>query len=216
MPRPPRVHIPGLTQHVVQRGNNRTDIFRSACDYECFLLTVREAAIRFELKIHAYALMTNHIHMMVTPSSETGLPRAMQAIGRRYVPYFNQRYARTGGLFQGRYRSVVVDDESYWITCMRYVELNPVRAGLVDIPDAYRWTSYHAHALEAPDLLLTDHAMYLRLGTAPADRARSWRAFCGQGIPDTELAEIRETIRRSRVVHPIMLPAAAESPPGQP
>jgi putative transposase len=206
MPRPPRLYIPGLTQHVVQRGNNRGDIFRSPCDYECFLYSVRDAASRFELEIHAYALMTNHVHLMVTPSASTALPKTMQAIGRRYVPYFNQRYGRTGGLFEGRYRSALIESEGHWISCMRYIELNPVRAGLVDAPNAYPWTSYRAHALETSDLLVTDHQMYLRLGSTPSERARSWRAFCEQGVPDKELAEIREAVRRTRVVNPIVLP----------
>lgn len=216
MARPRRLHIPGVTQHVIQRGNNRADIFRSPCDHECFLYAMREAAVRFEVEIHAYALMTNHVHFMITSARPTGLPRAMQAVGRRYVPYFNERYGRTGGLFEGRYRSVLVDDESYWVTCMRYVELNPVRAGLVDKPEAYRWTSYRAHALGTLDVLLCDHPMYLRLGETPGERARSWRAFCAQGIPDAELADIRDVVRRGRIVRPILLPAPPDEPARQP
>lgn len=189
----------------MQRGNNRGDIFRSSVDYECFLYTMGDAAVRFELEIHAYALMTNHVHLMVTSPRPAALAKAMQVIGGRYVPYFNERYGRTGGLFEGRYRSVLVADESYWVTCMRYIELNPVRAGLADTPEAYTWTSYRAHALGAPDDLLTEHAMYLRLGETPADRTRSWRAFCAQGIPETELREIREAVRRERVVRPVVL-----------
>lgn len=207
MARPHRLYLPGVTQHVMQRGNNRVDIFRSAHDYECFLYAMREAAIRFEVEIHAYALMTNHVHFMITAPRPTALPRAMQAVGRRYVPYFNERYGRTGGLFEGRYRSVLVDDESYWMTCMRYIELNPVRAGLVDTPEAYRWTSYRAHALEVPDILLCDHPMYLRLGETPDERARSWQAFCAQGIPDAELAEMRDIVRRGRLTGPVTLGA---------
>jgi putative transposase len=134
MPRRHRVFIEGTSHHVIQRGNNRIDIFRSPSDYKVFLSFVRKASLRYRIDVHAYVLMTNHVHLMVTPATATALPRAMQAVGRRYVPYFNERYKRTGSLFEGRYRSLVIDEESYWVTCMRYVELNPVRAGLVDRP----------------------------------------------------------------------------------
>lgn len=208
--------IPGLTQHVVQRGNNRTEIFRSAGDHEVFLYITHEAALGHRLEIHAYALMPNHVHFLVTAPAASALPAAMQAIGRRYVPHFNQRYGRTGGLFEGRYRSVLVDEESYWVNCMRYIELNPVRAGLVDTPEAYRWTSYRAHAMEAPDVLLTDHPMYLRLGETPAERSNNWRAFCAQGILDSELAELRDAVQKGRLLRGIVLPPSAPPSCDQP
>jgi len=209
MPRRLRIFIPGMTQHVIQRGNNRTDIFGSPSDYEVFACAMCEALRRYRLDLHAYVLMTNHVHLMVTPVTPTDIPAAMQAIGRRYVPYFNQRYERTGGLFEGRYRSMIVDDESYWVTCMRYIELNPVRAGLVTRPEAYRWSSYRAHGMEVRDALLTEHPMYVRLGDTSVDRCRSWRAFCAQGIPEAELTEIRQAAQTGRVLGRLILP---ESP----
>jgi putative transposase len=135
--------------------------------------------------------MPNHVHFMTTPPTSDAIPAAMQAIGRRYVPFFNRRHRRTGALFEGRYRSFVVDNERYWMTCMRYIELNPVRAGLAATAGAYRWTSYRAHALGAPDLVVADHPVYLQLGTTPAERSHSWQAFCADDIPESELSAIR-------------------------
>jgi putative transposase len=195
-----------MTQHVIQRGNNRTEMFRAPLDYEVFLLSTREACLRCGLDVHAYVFMTNHVHLMVTPATPTALPRAMQAIGRRYVPYFNDQYARTGSLFEGRYRSLIVDEESYWFTCMRYVELNPVRAGLVARPEAYRWSSYRSHAMGMTDALLTDHPMYLRLGGTPDERCRSWKAICAEPVPEADLSEIRSAVQTGYLMRGLVLP----------
>lgn len=206
MPRQPRMFISGMTQHVMQRGNNRTDMFRCPFDYGVFVHLVREASLRFAVQVHAYVLMTNHVHLMMTPPSREALSRAMQSVGRRYVRYFNDRYTRTGTLFEGRYRSVLVDAESYWITCMRYVELNPVRAGLVDHPAQYRWSSYRAHANGTPDGLLVDHPVYHGLGNTTLERCRSWTAICAQGTPLAELDELRRMIRTGQVRNKIVFP----------
>lgn len=200
MPPRLRLFIPGLTQHVIHRGNNRVEIFRCHRDYDVFLRMTYEAAVKHHLEIHAYALMPNHVHLMLTAPTAGALAKAIQAIGRRYVPFFNRRHERTGGLFEGRYRSFVIDEESYWANCMRYIELNPVRAGLVGAPEAYRWTSYRAHAMGEPSVLLTAHPLYLRLGETSAERSRSWRAFCEQGVPDTELSELRDAIQQGRIL----------------
>jgi len=157
--------------------------------------------------------MPNHVHFMITSPTAAALAAAMQTIGRRYVPYFNRRYQRTGGLFEGRYRSVLVDEECYWVTCMRYIELNPVRAGLVSTPEAYRWTSYQAHAMGLPDVLLTEHSLYLRLGETLPERSHSWRGFCAQGIPDGELLEMRDAVYRGRIFTGIV-PSATVRPGG--
>lgn len=194
-----------MTQHVMQRGNNRTDIFRCPFDYDLFVRVVGEASVRFGVEVHAYVLMTNHVHLMVTPPSGEALSRAMQAVGRRYVRYFNDRYERSGTLFEGRYRSVLVDQETYWITCMRYIELNPVRAGLVDHPAQYRWSSYRAHATGIPDRLLAEHAVYRGLGHSPPERCRSWTAICSQGTPGEELDELRRMINSGRILTKIVV-----------
>jgi len=140
--------------------------------------------------------MTTHSHLLMTPSSATAVARVMHAVGCRYVYHFNRRYTRTGGLFDGRYRSILVDSERYWFTCLRYVELNPVRAGIVDTPDKYRWSSYRAHAFGTSDPLVAPHGLYVGLGPTPNARQHAWRDACGACLPDSELEYVRETIRR--------------------
>lgn len=144
-----RLFVDGLTLHVTTRGNNKTATFRSESDYETFLWCLRFVAMKYKVLIHAYVLMSNHFHLMATPATATGLPRAMQSLGRRYVRYFNDRYDRTGTLWEGRFRSALILNERYWLTCLRYVEMNPVRAGIVGAPESYRWSSYRAHAFGA-------------------------------------------------------------------
>jgi putative transposase len=199
MARPRRIVNPQLTHHVIQRGNNRTEMFRAPSDYEVFLYALRDSGQRYEVQIHAYVCMTNHVHVMATPESGAALSDAMKAIGGRYVPYFNDRYGRTGGLFEGRYRSFPIESEAYWLTCLRYVEFNPVRAGLVTKPETYRWSSYAAHAFGEENPLLTPHPLYLALGTTPEERHLAWRAMCGVALSEEELAGIRERVNmRSR------------------
>jgi putative transposase len=197
-----RPRIIGLTQHVIQRGNNKSDIFRAADDYELFLAALIEACQLHAVTVNAYVLMTNHVHLMMTPQVADGVSRAMQAVGRRYVYYFNHVYARTGGLFEGRYRSTVIDNERYWFTCARYVELNPVRAGLVASPQDYRWSSYRAHALGVGDRVLSPHALYYALGNSPRERQEAWRALCGEALPGDQLDDIRRVLHRGTGVRP--------------
>jgi putative transposase len=194
MPRIRRLQIAGLTQHVIQRGNNRSDIFKCAGDYAVFLSVLREAAARHQLEIHSYALMTNHFHLLATPQTASALAKTMQSVGLRYVYHFNSRYARTGTLFEGRYRSVLIDTESYWFNCMRYVELNPVRAGLVSTPEAYAWSSYASNALGMPDQLIVPHTLYELLGDSPPARQQTWREICGQAFAEGQLEEIRHAV----------------------
>lgn len=204
-----RILVPGVTQHVIQRGNGRCDIFRSPADYDMFLVMLRDVLTKFSLAVHSYVLMSNHVHLLVTPGDPKALPRVMQSVGRRYVPYFNRAYERTGGLFQGRYRSMAVDDERYWFTCMRYIELNPVRAGLVHRPDAYEWSSFHANGRGLHDGVLTPHPLYIGLGQTSASRARSWTAMCEEALPKQDLAEIRAAIVKGRLPDRIAFPETA-------
>ena len=197
-----RPRIIGLTQHVIQRGNNKSDIFRASDDYELFLAAVAEACQLHDVTVNAYVLMTNHVHLMMTPNAADGISRAMQSIGRRYVYYFNHVYARTGGLFEGRYRSTVIDSERYWFTCARYVELNPVRAKLAARPDDYRWSSHRAHVLGIDDRVLSFHPLYSGLGTSPRVCRDAWRALCGEALPDDELDELRQALHRGTGVRP--------------
>jgi putative transposase len=143
--------------------------------------------------------MTNHFHLMTTPADDSGLSTMMQGIGRTYVPVFNLKHQRTGGLWEGRFRSFVIETENYWLKCMRYIELNPVRAGITSRPDEYRWSSARAHVTGHGDELLTPHILYTRLGKTATERQRAWRAMCGEVIPDVELAAMRDAIRRGQL-----------------
>jgi putative transposase len=200
MARRPRVQVSNVSQHAFNRGNNRTDIFRGEEDYLFFLFALRDASLRCQLDVHAYVLMTNHFHIVATPNVDNGLSKAMQLVGTMYVPYFNQRYTRTGRLFEGRFKSSVIDTEAYWFTCMRYVELNPVRAALVVDPGDYRWSSYRSNALGAHDRLISPHSLYRSLGESPVSRQQSWREICGEAISQEDLFDIREATRSGRVL----------------
>lgn len=213
MARPRRLYLPGLSQHVIQRGNNRCDMFRTRSDYETFLDTLYAESRRHYLDVHAYVLMTNHVHLLVTPRCQHALPLTVQAVGRRYVPAFNRRYERTGGLFEGRYRAMHVESERYWLTCQRYIEMNPVRAGLVPSAAEYRWSSYGAHAHGSHNELLTAHPLYLRLGSTSTERQRSWRALCEMPVSADDLEEIRHAANADETLVPLALPEAIPEPP---
>ena len=157
MARQPRFVVPGIAQHVIQRGNNRSATFCDALDYHLFLEFLRDACQEHECSVHAYVLMTNHVHLLMTPQHEWGISKVMQCVGRRYVGHYNKRMARTGGLWEGRYRASLIDTETYLFRCMRYIELNPVRACMVAHPRDYRWSSYHANARGYSDVLVTPH-----------------------------------------------------------
>ena len=200
MPRTHRLQTPGTPHHVIQRGVNRVDIFRSEADYECFLTILRAATIKHQTDVHTYVLMTNHVHLIVTPQIENGLSAMMKNVGQTYVRYFNRRYERTGGLFDGRYRSLLIDSDRYWFTCMRYVELNPVRAGLVTRPEEYRWSSYRFHGLGLRDDLIVPHSLYLALGNAAAVRQQCWGAVCREALSAEQLAEVRDLVRHGKTV----------------
>lgn len=195
-----RVQTVGLTQHVLNRGNNRCDIFRAPKDYSFFLGALHDAAVTYQLDVHSYTLMTNHFHLIVTPRIAKALSLTMQVSGARYVRYFNRRYSRTGTLFEGPFKSMWIDSEAYWFSCMRYVELNPVRAGLVSNPADYRWSSYRANALGIEDQLVVPHPLYLESGRTPSDRQHYWRGLCREALPSDQLFEIRDVIRRGGVL----------------
>jgi putative transposase len=200
MSRRERLFTRGMALHLTQRGNNRTVTFRKSSDYEMFLLFLRLATARYRLQVHAYALMPNHFHLMVTPECPEQLSRAMQSLGRRYVRFFNDRYQRTGTLWEGRYRSALISNERYWLACMRYVEMNPVRGGIVATPERYQWSSYRAHAFGAPNDLLTSHAVYEGLGNVPETRRQAWRRICHQAVTDRQHQILRRSIRNGFVV----------------
>ena len=186
-----RYFLPDQPLHVIQRGNNRQPIFFRRDDYRRLHAWLAEAAAVHDCAVHAYVLMTNHLHLLVTPGSRQSLPRTMQALGRRYVRHVNAASRRTGTLWEGRYRAAPIDSEAYFLACCRYIELNPVRAGIVAHPDDYRWSSYRAHARGAADALVRDHALYRGLGRSAADRRGAYRALFGPPLDPAFLDALR-------------------------
>ncbi len=177
MARAGRFFLPDQPLHAIQRGNNRAPVFFAAADYGRYRDWLAEAAAEYGCAIHAYVLMTNHVHLLATPGAPDSLPRTMQSLGRRYVRHINGTYGRTGTLWEGRYRAAPIDGEAHFLACCRYIELNPVRAGMVGQPRDYRWSSYRAHAEGAADPLLADHALYRGLGGDAAARRQAYRAL---------------------------------------
>lgn len=178
--------------HVIQRGNNRQAIFFEPEDYELYRAWLGHAATAYDLSIHAYVLMTNHVHLLVTPAAEASVPRTLQSLGRRYVRHVNRAYGRTGTLWEGRYRAAPIDSDSYFLACCRYIELNPVRAGMVARARDYRWSSYRAHALGAADGLLCDHDLYRALGRTAVERQEEYRLRFRAPLEKTFVEALRE------------------------
>ena len=182
MARLSRLTLPGHPHHVIQRGNNRQAIFVSAADYQTMLDLLEENASKFNVAIHAYVLMGNHFHLLATPETANGLPQMMQAVGRRYVRYFNDSQKRTGTLWEGRYRSTLIQTEPYLLACMAYIDLNPVRADMVVQAKDYPWSS-HAHYVGGRiDKLITPHALFWSLGNTPFAREAAYADLVQAGI----------------------------------
>lgn len=191
MPRKPRFIIPGVPQHIVQRGHSREPVFFEDSDYSAYRDWLCEGARRYHCDIHAYVLMTNHIHILATPSDSIGIARMMQYVGRRYVPYINQAYGTSGSIWEGRYKASLVQEEHYLLTCMRYIELNPVRASMVKRPADYRWSSYCHNAKGQVDELVTPHTEYLSLGKGNKLRTTAYNALFKAHVDTEILTEIR-------------------------
>lgn len=175
MPRRSRLLMPGVPLHVIQRGNNRQACFVADEDYRFYLEWLSEYAVREAVQIHAYVLMTNHVHLLVSSPSLGGAGQLMKALGQRYVQYFNREYRRSGTLWEGRFRSCLVEQETYLLRCQRYIELNPVRAGMVVHPAEYRWSSYRANAQGETLPMVTPHEMYRSLGVDRDERLARYR-----------------------------------------
>jgi putative transposase len=189
MARSPRLVIPGQPLHMIQRGNNRSMSFVATDDYLYYKTALRQASKRARCAIHAYVLMSNHVHLLVTPEDDGGPSRMMQAVGRRYVRYFNDRYARTGTLWEGRFRSALIDSHRYFFACSRYIETNPVRARITKLPALYPWSSFRYNANGEPDSLLTPHALYAGLGARAEERRGAYRALF-DGNPGAEALDV--------------------------
>jgi putative transposase len=177
--------------HVIQRGNNRSACFGAIADYERYLALLTDRARWHGVAVHAYVLMTNHIHLLLTPRDEDGLTSVMKALGQMYAQYINRKYGRSGSLWDGRFRSCLVETESYLLCCHRYIEANPVRAGMVEHPDDYPWSSYRANALGAANPMLSVHPSVEALGRTPMERQASYRALFEGELAPAVLEEIR-------------------------
>ena len=191
MARKPRLNLPGVPQHVVQRGNNRQPCFLREPDYMHFLNDLNTESSRNECLVHAYVLMTNHIHLLVTPKHGDGVSKLMMGLGRKYVRYFNDFSERTGTLWEGRFKSSYVISPEYCIACYRYIEMNPVRAGLVSHPGNYPWSSYRVNGMGAKSKLISPHDTWLGLGKCNEERTQMYRSLVGLPLDEGVLSEIR-------------------------
>jgi len=198
MPRRPRVHLPNVPLHIVQRGHNRDACFFGEDDYLSYRHWLGEALKSTGCALHAYVLMTNHVHLLLTPPSAEAVSRFIMALGRRYVQYINRSYRRTGTLWDSRYKSSLVQADQYLLTCQRYIELNPVRAGMVDEPAHYRWSSYRCNGLGQDDELITAHALYTELAVRPATRQSRYRELFAHEIDVAQITDIRMALNQSQ------------------
>lgn len=200
MPRRPRLNLTGLPLHIIQRGNNRSACFFAEEDFRFYLHWLRLLSATHRCAVHAYVLMTNHIHLLLTPADPAGASRLMQAMGRRYVPYVNQLYERSGTLFEGRFKAGIVNAEEYLFNCYRYIELIPVRAGIVTHPADYRWSSCRYHALSEPNALVHDHALFESLDRDPIRRREAYSALLRTELAPDTLATIRTATNRGQAL----------------
>ena len=191
MPRKPRFYLPNVPVHIVQRGHSRNPVFFETGDYQAYLGWLHEASDRYECQIHAYVLMTNHIHILVTPKQKTSISLMMQYVGRYYVPYINYNYGTSGTLWEGRYKSSMIHDVEYLLLCMRYIELNPVRANMVKLPSAYRWSSYGKNGLGRESALIQPHSLYEALGSTKAQQNEAYRALFKAHLDENDLKDMR-------------------------
>lgn len=200
MPRQPRLDLAHVPQHVVQRGNDRQPCFFADIDRVRYLQDLREITLREACAVHAYVLMTNHVHLLMTPTSAGQISHVMQSLGRRYVRYINDRYHRTGTLWEGRYKSSLVDRNTYLLRCYRYIELNPVRARMTVDPVDYPWSSHACNAFGHRDPIIHPHANYLALGHTAEERCAAYRALAMEAFPQDDLDAIRAHLQRQHAL----------------
>ena len=200
MARLPRNVVAGQPLHIIQRGNNRQAVFYSERHYRFYHECLSEAADRYGCAVHAYVFMTNHVHLLMTPSTETAPSRLMQSIGRNYVRHINLSCRRSGTMWEGRYKSAIIETEAYLLTCSRYIELNPVRAGMVGHPAEYPWSSYRHNAQQAEDALIQAHEIYSGLGADDPERRRNYAALFVGHVDAATIADIRVATQRCSVL----------------
>jgi putative transposase len=215
MPRRPRIHLDNVPLHIVQRGHNREPCFFGEEDYQAYLYWLGEALKKERCALHAYALMTNHVHLLITPIQAEAVPRLIIALGRRYVQYINTRYRRTGTLWDSRYKSSLIQAETYLLSCQRYIELNPVRAAMVDDPAHYRWTSYRHNALGQANPYLTPHPLYLALGRDDKARQAAYRDLFRAQLDSKAIDDIRLALNQNQPLGNSRFYAKIEAMTGQ-
>jgi putative transposase len=194
MARLPRLTVPGYPHHIIQRGNNRQAIFVSAADYEMLLALLAENAAKFGVALHAYVLMSNHFHLLATPDTADALPQMMQAVGRRYVRYFNDRQGRSGTLWEGRYRSTLIQTERYLLACMVYIDLNPVRAGIVAEARDYPWSSHGHYVGLRNDKRITPPPLIWELGNTPFAREAAYAELVRAGVSAEQQKALTQSV----------------------
>ena len=196
MARLPRYTITNQCQHIIQQGKDWQQVFFEEQDYQYFRDCLDAAAYNYGLKVHAFVLMPDHVHVLATPSAPDSVSRTVQSVGRNYVQYYNECYFGSGSIWEGRYRATVLDEKQYLLTCSRYIELNPVRGGLVKHPGDYRWSSYAHNAMGRVDEMITPHREYQRLGATEKERANAYRELFKQKIsPETEELITESTLK---------------------
>lgn len=215
MPRRPRIHLDDVPLHIVQRGHNREPCFFGEEDYQSYLYWLGEALKKESCALHAYALMTNHVHLLITPERADAIPRIIIALGRRYVQYINTTYRRTGTLWDSRYKSSLIQAETYLLSCQRYIELNPVRAAMVDDPAHYRWTSYRHNALGQANPYLTPHPLYRAIGQDDTERQAAYRDLFRAQLDDKAIDDIRLALNQSQPLGDSRFYAKIETTTGQ-
>lgn len=187
MARLPRLVLANHPHHVLQSGNDKQLLFREADDFRQFLVWLKDSAREFKVAVHAYVLMPDHVHLLASPSTAEGLAQMMQRVGRYYVPWYNAKYQRSGSLFQGRFKTSLIDAQRYFMVCSRYIEANPVRSKLVADPRDYPWSSFAHHAGLKPDPVIIDHALYWALGNTPFQREAAYLELSGPALSEAEM-----------------------------
>ena len=211
MPRYPRLFIPEIPVHIVQRGHDRQPIFVTSDDVRYYQANLMEVKTDLSVRILAYCLMTNHVHLILVPNADTSsIPKLMRVVAARQTRLANRLEGRTGTLWEGRYKASLIDSDEYLLACYRYVDLNPVRASMVLRPEQYRWSSYRVHAALAADELVDHHPCYLALGRCAKSRGKAYREYSNQTIADDETATIRTAVQRNQVTGSDRFRAAIE------
>ncbi len=200
MPRKTRMYLPDVPAHIVQRGNNRDACFFCEDDFRYYKQVLAEGMERYGARLHAYCLMTNHVHLLITPDAEDSISRVMQHVGRQYVQYINRSYRRSGTLWEGRHKGSLVEAETYLLSCQRYIELNPVSASMVEKPEEYPWSSYHSNALGAADPLISVHEVYMRIADNDGGRRRRYRELFRYALPDADVHQIRTCLAANQLL----------------